>query len=162
MRTLLITLLLLVTPTIYASDSDGSIDQFFKHYLDGYNTYLTTNENPDVALVTQHFYEPTLQVPPQGVPTNAANHEELGKGFTFFLNTLKQNNVIKLEWEKIEYVHLDDNHVISSIIVRALDKQGNLVERRSSVYSIYRAPEGWKIAMIQPHPVENAPILNIG
>lgn len=160
MRNLLITLLLLITPTIYAADSGDSIDQFFKHYLDGYNTYLTTNENPDITLVTQHFHEPALQIPPRGIPTNAANHEELGKGFSFFLNTLKQNNVAKLEWEKIESIHLDDNHVLSSIIVRALDAQGSLVERRSSVYSIFRAPEGWKIAMIQPHPVENAPAFN--
>lgn len=158
MRTFLI-LFLIASSSIANAKSQSSLDQFWEHYISSYTTYLNTEVEPDITPIIAHFNEPSMQVPPRGKPRVSPTHEELGKGFTGFLARLKRKGVAKMEWERIQVVRLSDTTAIASNIARALDKDGNVVDRRSSIYSLYRSEDGWKIAMIQSHDPKNVPTL---
>jgi hypothetical protein len=144
--------------TAGASDQ-ASLDQFFANYISSYTTYLSSDGEPDIANITVHFNEPSMQVPLRGAPRVSTTRAELGTGFTRFLALLKSKGATKLEWDKIQLVSLSDNTAIASNIARVLDKNGNLLEKRSSIYSLYKSPEGWKIAMSQSHDPGQTPVL---
>lgn len=159
MRYTLLSLLFLFSFKSYAAGHDASLDEFLEHYISAYNQYLNAGDNADIAVVSDHFFEPAMQIPPRGAPLVSPTREVLGKNFSFFLGMLKEKGAVKLEWEKIQLVQVGENNAIASNIARVLDENGKVVDRRSSTYSIYKSGDGWKIAMIQSHPVERLPIL---
>ncbi len=160
MRTMFVSQLLLVASS--AAAEEASLEQFFDQYIHSYADYFAAGEDADISVVMAHFHEPTMMVPPRGSPAVANTRADLSRNFVGFLQMLRGKGTVRLEWERLQLVHLGPNNAIGSNIARALDADGNVVDRRSSVYSIYRTENGWQIAMIQSHAVETVPELSPG
>lgn len=159
MRTIFALLLLLAT-TSTAVAKEASLEKFFRDYISSYNDYFEAGENADIDEVMAHFYEPTMQIPPRGNPVVATTRADLSRNFVGFLTMLQAKGTVRLEWERLQLVQLGPDNAIGSNIARALDADGQVVDRRSSVYSIYRTESGWQIAVIQSHAVETVPLLS--
>ncbi len=155
-------LLLLVATTSTAAANEVSLEKFFHDYISSYNDYFAAGENADINAVTAHFYEPTMQIPPRGAPRVAITRTDLSRTFAGFLKMLQDKGTVRLEWERLQLVQLGPNNAIGSNIARALNVDGQVVDRRSSVYSIYRTESGWQIAVIQSHAVATVPLLSPG
>jgi len=157
MKKLLITILLFISPALYAAEKDASLDAFFADYIASYNVYFAAGDKGDIKAVVGHFNEPAMQIPPSGAPRVAMKNTDLEAGFNYFVKLLAGRGVKRLEYDKLQYVMLTKTNALVSGVAKALDEQGNLVERRSSVYSVFKGEHGWRIASIQSHPVESTP-----
>ena len=157
MRFLIVLFLLSLASTSYAQNSE--LDLFFDQYIGSFNSYLEASDDLDVSTITQHFAEPALQMPLKGAPRLMMKYTDLNKGYARFLSMLKDKGGVKLEWEKKQVVRLSDDKALASNIARILDKNGLVVDRRSSIYTLYKSPIGWKIAIIQSHAVDRVPLL---
>jgi ketosteroid isomerase-like protein len=143
----------------YAGEPKGSPEAFMHSYLDGYEKYLTGGDNADVALVTEHFSEPLVMMPPSG-SAPMATHEDFGPNIKYFLdNALKKKGVVKLKWAKLQMAALSDTQALASGLVNALDKNGNIVEQRASIYLLTKSKDGWAVSVNLPHSPSTVPSL---
>jgi hypothetical protein len=139
----------------YAGDSKHSskesAEAFMQDYLDGYEKYLTGGSDADVTLVTEHFSEPMVMMPPSG-PAPMATHEDFAPNIKYFLdNALKKKGVVKLEWAKLQMTILSDTQALASGLANALDKNGKTVEQRASIYILTKSKKGWVVSVNLPH-----------
>jgi len=158
MRNLFISLLIIISPTSYAN-GDLEIDAFFDHYVGSYATYFDENTGGDISVIMEHFNPQTLQVPSKAAPRLTKDRDTLAKGFSYFVGMLKKKGAIGVRWENVQYVKLGDSHALASNIANIYDKDNRVIDRRSSVYSLYKGEEGWQIFMIQSIKPEQTPII---
>lgn len=165
MHHLTFTLILLLvslsgSQTIFAGNPEQSVEDFMQDYLDGYEQYLNGGDNADVATVTDHFSEPLVMMPPQGaVPM--ATHADFAPNIKYFLDqVLKTKGVVKLKWAKLQIAILSDTQALVSGLADALDKDGNTVDQRASIYLITKSEKGWEVAVNLPHSPATVPSIN--
>lgn len=156
MRKYILSLLILISPSLFAQ-SDAELDAFFADYVGSYAQYFDEENGGDLSVVLNHFSEQTLQVPPNAAPRIAQGRDVLAKGFSFFVNSLKKKGATGIRWEKVQYVKLGDSHALASNIANVYDKNNEVIDRRSSVYSLYKTADGWQIFMIQSIKPEQTP-----
>ena len=165
MRHLTLTLILLFvslssSQVTVAGSPEQSVKDFMQVYLDGYEKYLKGGDNADVTTVTDHFSEPLVMMPPQGaVPM--ATHADFAPNIKYFLDeVLKKKGVVKLKWTKLQIAILSDTQALASGLADALDKDGNTVEQRASIYLITKSEKGWEVAVNLPHSPTTMPTIN--
>jgi hypothetical protein len=156
-------LTLIFTPLSYAGESNHSpkesAEAFMQDYLNGYEKYLKGGNDADVTLVTEHFSEPMVMMPPSG-PAPMATHEDFAPNIKYFLdNALKKKGVVKLEWARLQMAILSDTQALASGLANALDKNGNTVEQRASIYLLTKSEEGWVVSVNLPHSPSMVPNL---
>ncbi len=158
MRKYILTLFILVSPASFGQ-TDAEIEEFFTDYVTSYAKYFDKKQGGDISIVLDHFADQTLQVPPNVAPRLADGHAVLGKGFSFFLNSLDKKGAAGIRWEKVQYVKLGQNHALASNIANVYNQDGAVIDRRSSVYSLYKYEDGWKIFMIQSISPDQTPFI---
>ncbi len=159
MKTLTTLLLLLFTAPTLANNTELEIKAFMDQYIGSYNVYLGVGENAEIGGITRHFYEPTLQIPPQGAPFLSEDYSILNKGFERFLSFVKTKGANTFEWHKLQIVPLGENKAIVSGVALIRNAQGEEVDRRSSIYSLYNSEAGWRIVVLHSHPLRDVPLL---
>lgn len=136
-----------------------SIEQFMQSYLDGYEQYLTAGVQADVASVTSHFSEPLVMMPPSG-PVPMANHEAFAPAIANFLEkSLKAKGVVKLVWKNLQIAQLSKTQALVSGLANSLDKAGQIVDQRASIYLLTKNADGWSVAVNLPHSPSSVPML---
>ncbi len=156
---LLIATFLLTAGAAKAVDVEQSAHDFMQEYISTYNTYLNQGVDADISLVTANFAEPMLQVPAQGAPVVARTRADLNVSFGRFLEFLQGKGARTLEWRQLQLVPLGENKAFASGVASIRDGSGAELEQRSSLYSLYKSDRGWKITMLQSHPLQDVPIL---
>ncbi len=160
MRQLTLIFTFLIAPLSFAGDANQSPEEFMQSYLDGYEKYLTAGDEGDVSWVTDHFSEPAAMMPPSRGLAPMATHEQLAPNIKFFMdNVLKKQGVVKLEWEKLQPAKLSDNQVLISGLANALDKNGDTVEQRASIYILTKSENGWAVSINLPHSPRTVPTI---
>lgn len=158
MRNFFISLLFIISPLCHAS-GDAELDVFFERYVGSYATYFDKTDGGDIAVIMEHFSPKTLQVPPNAHPRVTPDRETLAQGFKFFVSMLEKKGAVGIRWERVQYVKLGESHALASNIANVYDKNNTVIDRRSSVYSLYKTEEGWQIFMIQSIKPEQTPII---
>ena len=149
---------LIFSPAVFAGKSaNQDVREFMQSYINGYNSYLSATQDPTIEGATKHFSEPTVLVSQTRAPGVVPSHQELGKGLTYFVNGLQKAGAAKLDWEKLDIYRFDESHALASGIARITDVDGEVIDRRASIYSIFKADNGWQILLNQSIPVENSP-----
>lgn len=138
---------------------DAELDAFFNSYVSSYATYFDKESGGDISVIMEHFLPKTLQVPPNAAPRVTPNREALSKGFSFFVNMLEKKGAVGIRWESVQYVKLGESHALASNIANIYNKENDVIDRRSSVYSLYKTEQGWQIFMIQSIKPEQTPII---
>jgi len=155
--TLIVTLIF--APLSFASEPKQSAEAFMQDYLDGYEKYLIGDNDADVTLVTEHFSEPLVMMPPSG-PVPMATHEDFAPNIKYFLdNVLRKKGVVKLEWAILQMATLSDTQVLASGLANALDKNGKIVEQRASIYLLTKSKDNWAVSVNLPHSPSTVPRL---
>jgi hypothetical protein len=159
--TLIVTLI--IAPASFASEpkqsAKASAEAFMQDYLDGYEKYLTGGNDADVTLVTEHFSEPMVMMPSSG-PAPMATHEDFAPNIKYFLdNALKKKGVVKLEWERLQMAILSETQALASGLANALDRNGETVEQRASIYLLTKSKDGWAVSVNLPHSPNTVPSL---
>lgn len=150
---------LMFAQLVMAKNVDQNATDFMQTYLDGYERYLSAGDNADVAWVTEHFSEPLVMMTPKG-PAPMETREKFAPNIQYFLEqTLRKNGVVKLEWNKLQIVNLSDTQVLASGLANALDKNGETVEQRASIYLLSKSDEGWAVAVNLPHSPDTVPTI---
>lgn len=144
--------------TSHAAD-DPELDAFFNDYVGSYATYFDKNIGGDMSVIMQHFHPQTLQVPPNAPPRLASDRKVLSKGFGYFLSSIEEMGAVGIRWEKVQYAKLGERHALASNIANIYNKDNEVIDRRSSVYSLYKTDQGWQIFMIQSVKPEQAPVI---
>jgi len=155
-----ISLLACLSVSTLASAGDSLTDSardFMQHYVQSYNNYLAAEEEGDIMAVAKHFNEPAFLVSPGKKPGLVSTNEQLSKGLAFFVGSLKDKGAAKFKWEKLELQKLDKNHVLASGLVQISNDAGEVIDRKSAFYSLYKSELGWKMILNQGHDVENSP-----
>ncbi len=131
--------------------------EFFHDYIIGYNEYLQNKDDKEAMnKVASHFYMPFMIVPQKNKPTILASRAELSNSFTQFIDGQRSQGVRKLVWEKINVKPLTRNKALAINIVNALNAEGKVIARRSAMYVLYKsADQGWEIALLNTHDVNN-------
>ncbi len=137
------------------------LTEFFHDYIQGYNLYLE-NPNNKSALpqIASHFAYPVMQIPSKGAPVIVTESAQLIKNFSFFVDDLRKKSVAKIVWEKLQVKPLTENKAVAINIANAMDAQGNILSRLSTLYILYKEGAHWKISAIQPHTINNHINLN--
>ncbi len=158
MRKFFISLLILISPTTSA-EGDAGLDTFFESYVGSYAQYFNEETGGDISVIMQYFRPQTLQVPPNAAPRLTPDHGALARGFNYFLNKLQKKGAVGIRWENVQYVKFEESHALASNIANVYDKSGKVIDRVSSVYSLYKGEAGWRIFMIQSIKPEQAPLI---
>ncbi len=145
MRSIFIFVLFTFSSPSWADD----VGSFLNSYVNSYTDYLNSGNKNDVTKVTDHFHTPLLQVPPTSAPFIAKDEEAVVRNFGAFMSRIHKAGVRKIEWEKRNFVLLDESRALASNLARMLDENGKVVRRSAGIYSLYRFEDGWKIIMIQ-------------
>lgn len=153
----------IVTTQSFAGESkpthDQSVEQFMQSYLDGYEEYLTAGAQADVATVTAHFSEPLVMMPPSG-PVPMTDHETFAPNIQNFLEkSLKAKGVVKLVWQNLQIATLSQTQALVSGLANSLDKTGQIVDQRASIYLLTKKADGWSVSVNLPHSPSSVPTL---
>lgn len=163
MKNLILVLFIVAINSLSLVKADSNTDarfetatiEFFHDYLKGYNQFLASDSaNDGIEQVVSHFYFPMMQVPNNGAPLAVNNKEQLAKNFTFFVNSLKQQGVKKIVWEKLNIKPLTNNKAMAINIANALDSNDKLMFKFSTLYLLYNSDAAWKINVIHPHAID--------
>jgi hypothetical protein len=162
MRTLLLLATLSFSQLSFAGNAlTDSAREFMQHYVQSYNSYFDAEEGGDIMAVVKHFHEPTTLVSPGGAPNVIATNEQLSKGLAYFIAGMKKQGATKMQWHKLEVVKLDKNHALASGLVHIMNAEGDIIDRKSAFYSLYKSEDGWSMILNQGHDVENSPSFKI-
>lgn len=142
-----------------ASIKDAELESFFSSYVQSYANYFNSETGGDIDVVMRHFSPQTLQVPSKRNPRLTNNRAELAKGFQFFVDSLEKKGAVGIRWAEVQYVKLGERHALASNVAHVYDKEGGVIDVRSSVYSLIRTDQGWQIFMLQSVKPEEAPLL---
>ncbi len=159
---LIICILTLASINLKAEKSQQTeLTEFFHDYIQGYNLYLENPNNQSaMPQIASHFTYPVMQIPNKGAPVIVTESAQLIKNFSFFVDNLRKNSVAKIVWEKLQVRSLTDNKALAINIANAMDAQGNIVTRLSTLYILHKEDSHWKISAIQPHSISNHINLN--
>lgn len=161
MRTLILLITLTFSQISFAGNAlTDSAREFMQHYVQSYNNYFDAEEDGDIMAVVKHFHEPATLVSPGRGP-NVLTNEQLSKGLAFFIAGMKKEGATKMKWHKLEVVQLDKNHALVSGVVHISNANGDVIDRKSAIYSLYKSDAGWSMILNQGHDVENSPSLKM-
>lgn len=159
MRSFLLLITLSFSQMSFAGNAlTDSARAFMQHYVQSYNNYFDADEEGDIMAVVKHFHDPATLVSPGRAP-NILSNLQLSKGLANFIGGMKQQGATKMKWHKLEVVQLDKNHALVSGVVHISNANGDVIDRKSAIYSLYKSEEGWSMILNQGHDVENSPSL---
>lgn len=145
--------LTLVQEEVFSSEA---VIQFFHDYIATYNRYLAdSNDLSAMESAAQHFNMPVMQFPTKSGPTVTLEHTKMVDNLTSFTHAIKNTGVTSLRWEQLSVVPLRDNMALANNIVNALDVNGKILRRLTTLYIVVNTDNGWKIAAITSYPSDN-------
>ena len=119
------------------------------------NDYVASFKHLDVRLTARHFHEPLTVVTGQGV-TTFSTQAEVAAWYQPMFATLAARKYGASEWAPLRLKALSDGVVIASARAIRYRVDGSELETVGATYLLRNTPEGWRIAVISPHPASSA------
>lgn len=119
------------------------------------NDYVASFKHLDVRRTAKHFNEPLAVVAGSGV-TVLSTQADVATWYQPLFAELANRNYGGSEWAQLRLKALSDGVVIAS--ARAIRRRvdGSELETVGATYLLRNTSQGWRIAVISPHPASMA------